>query len=459
MLPRIKRGTPKGFWAYYITYPFLLWLGLLWLFDVDLTNVILHVCAALLFGFMLCLFILELLTHKDALRPGCLLIFALTLLSGLLGLAGYAGHLLELPWEPLSSLAFFLFSLVLLVGIPCNWLATFEGYYHQAYLARKLYRDLGFVHATNRIPGGDKELFISHLQPEGVFAQAGFQAGDVVLDKNSFTGFFMKLERARGGPPIAITVARSKSAVAYLDPTPLPERPVLELSVRVPPRDIIERLEKELGFRCALDFFKRADLWVGVLVVQDVQQGGVFQQAGFQERDILLDVGGAPHFFETLEQARGQEIDLAVVPWIDPPDVANRSRRELTLQVPLNNLPSDEADTLRPLLRLSRRRPDWVIERELQRDLGFREGWEWLPHNGEWHGTPTVENLQPSGVLAQAGFQERDIILEGFSYGRRWEKARGGEPITVRVASWVEPPPLHQRPRRVLTIRVPPKSQ
>jgi hypothetical protein len=66
-----------------------------------------------------------------------------------------------------------------------------------------------------------------------------------------------------------------------------------------------------------------------------------------------------------------------------------------------------------------------------------------------------VEDLQPDGILARAGFQSKDILLESFSWRTRWRKARGKGPITVQVVSWMEPPPIRERVRRQLTISIP----
>jgi hypothetical protein len=78
-----------------------------------------------------------------------------------------------------------------------------------------------------------------------------------------------------------------------------------------------------------------------------------------------------------------------------------------------------------------------------------------LPHCGDWHGWPIVEDLQPDGLLARAGFQSKDVLLEGFSWNTRWHKARGKGTITVKTAAWMEPPPLRERVQRRLTISIP----
>src|SRR5262249_38914895 len=194
--------------------------------------------------------------------------------------------------------------------------------------------------------------------------------------------------------------------------------------VRVPAKNYSLELERDLGFRCALEYIKDAGQCVAVLTVRDLKRGKPFDQAGFRDRDVILAEGGVPHFFEKLERARGKEISLVVVSWIDPLDVFEWPRRQLALQVPPKT-------------------PDGAQIRALEQDLGYREGREWLPHGGKWHHTPTVDAVQPDGVLTQAGFREKDILLEGFSYRDRWEAARGKEPIAVEVATWVEPPPLH----------------
>jgi hypothetical protein len=229
--------------------------------------------------------------------------------------------------------------------------------------------------------------------------------------------------------------------------------------VSVPRRNYGADLERELGFRCDVKYFKECEKWLGVVVITKLRPGGVMDQAGFRDRDIVVDAGGAPDFFNRLETARGgRPAEIEVAPWMDPPDVAHRPVRELILRVPPR---TGEGDVRQEPVTSPGRLPrlsSFQRQRELKRELGFREGWEWLPHNGFWRGSPTVEDLQPGGVLAQAGFQNKDILLEGFSFCDRWEKARGKQPIPVRVSSWIETTPLQERPRRVLTVPVPARN-
>jgi hypothetical protein len=201
-----------------------------------------------------------------------------------------------------------------------------------------------------------------------------------------------------------------------------------------------------LGFRCQVEYFKERGNWNGVVTVAKLQPGGFMERAGFQERDILLNVGGVPDLFARLDQARrSAPVTMEVVPWLDPTDLADRPVRELILEVP------GAAD--------GRVRGRWsssfLIPKDLERDLGFKEGWECLPHKGEWHGWPMVDELQPEGRLARAGFCNKDILMEGFSWKTRWHKARGKKPIVVKVVSWIEPVPVAERPHRQLALSIP----
>jgi hypothetical protein len=374
---------------------------------------------------------------------GCLLVTVFLLISGVLGCASWLGRLAGIPSAQLAEHASALFTLFVLLGpITYHW-EILEQCYYQVHLAPQIQRDLGFESDTNTLEGtwptGRRFLFFTRIQPDGAMDQAGLRPYDIVVDGCTFTEFWQRLEESRGGPPATITVA------SWSDTGPVSERPTRQISVRLPRRNYSVALERELGFRCEVKYVKESGNWNGVVVVMNLHRGGLMARAGFQDRDILLNVGGVPAFFERLEQARGlAPVTLEVVPWLDPPDIADRPVREFFVEIP----PATDGS-------LGDRRGAFRYEQALQRELGFKAGWECLPHRGEWHGWPTVEDLQPQGVLARAGFQNKDILLEGFSWSTRWHKARGQEPISVKVVSWMEPAPVRERAHRQLALSIP----
>jgi hypothetical protein len=374
---------------------------------------------------------------------GCLMVTVVLLISAALKCTSWLHQLVRLPSAGLAEHASALFTLVILLGPITHHWRILEECYYQVYLASRLKRDLGFESTTNTLwPDGIKYLFFTDIQTGGPMDQAGFLPYDIVVDQCTFTEFWRRLEEARGGAPVPIAVA------SWADSGPVSKRPTRQLCVRVPRKNYSAALEEELGFRCALAFVKESGNWNGVVLVKSLSPGGLMERAGFRERDIFLDVGGVPHLFERLEQARGlAPVTLEVVPWLDPSDLAERPVRELLLEVP----PSAKRRSRNPWAA-----EHMEMEKDLQRELGFKAGWERLPHQGRWHGWPTVEDLQPDGILARAGFREKDILLEGFSWGLRWHKARGQEPITVKVVSWMEPVPVRERVRRRLSLFVPP---
>jgi hypothetical protein len=374
---------------------------------------------------------------------GCLLVTLFLLISGVLGCASWLGRLAGIPSGQLAEHASALFTLVILLGPTTYHWEILEQCYYQVHLAPQIQRDLGFESDTNTLEGtwptGRRFLYLTRIQPGGAMDQAGFRPYDIVVDGGGFTEFWQRLEEARGGPPVPITVA------SWSDTAPVSERPTRQISVSIPPKNYSAALERELGFRCEVMYVKESGNWIGVVVVTKLHRGGLTESAGFQDRDILLNVGGVPTFFERLEQARGlAPVTLEVVPWLDPPDVADRPVRELILEIP----PATDGKS-------GDRRCAPGSEQALQRDLGFRAGWEWLPHRGEWRGWPTVEDLQPEGILARAGFQNKDILLEGFSWRTRWHKARGNGPISVKVAAWMEPAPVRDRVPRRMALSIP----
>src|SRR5579859_8185379 len=159
--------------------------------------------------------------------------------------------------------------------------------------------------------------------------QAGCRPYDIVVDDVSFTEFWQRLEEARGGAPIPITVA------SWTDIGPVSKRSTRQISVRVPRKDYSIELENELGFRCEVRYFKQGGLGfhcdvryfkkgpylTGVVIVTKLRRNGLMERAGFRDRDILLNIGAVPDLFARLEQARGGvPVTLDVVPWLDPSD-------------------------------------------------------------------------------------------------------------------------------------------
>lgn len=104
-------------------------------------------------------------------------------------------------------------------------------WYYQAHIGRKLGVDLGFKHGSPLVRCGDKdqEVFtIDSVLPGGVFAQAGFTDGDIVVGL-SITQFYRILHKQRGRE---LTV----SVVDGGDGPTLNERQVRPLRFRVPTR-------------------------------------------------------------------------------------------------------------------------------------------------------------------------------------------------------------------------------
>lgn len=155
---------------------------------------------------------------------------------------------------------------VILCPVSIAWLCL-EADYYQVHLRPMLERDLGFQYTKCM-----EQITIAHVQPGGLFDRAGFQEMDVVIDGDSITGFFRKLEMARGKDPISITV------VPWSVSIPIKDRPKRQLTVSVPPRDFDAAMSRELGFRCAVRYLEEGDKWIGVLAVTEIQPGGPFDR-------------------------------------------------------------------------------------------------------------------------------------------------------------------------------------
>jgi hypothetical protein len=141
----------------------------------------------------------------------------------------FAVLLLALALEGVSLLGFLpshagvLFGLVMvLCPAWVGWMIA-EACYYQVYLRPRLECDLGFQYTKSR-----EQITLANIRPGGVLDRAGCREKDVVANGDSITGFFRRLENARGGEPITLTV------VPWSATQPLAERPSKQLTFPVP---------------------------------------------------------------------------------------------------------------------------------------------------------------------------------------------------------------------------------
>jgi hypothetical protein len=109
-------------------------------------------------------------------------------------------------------------------------LITMQAWYYQLHVGRALDTDLGFTHGSPYVRCGEneREVFTIHsVQPAGVFAQAGFNNGDIVVGM-SITQFYRTLHHGRG-KEVSVSVVDGGDGAA------LSERRVRHLRFRVPP--------------------------------------------------------------------------------------------------------------------------------------------------------------------------------------------------------------------------------
>lgn len=95
-------------------------------------------------------------------------------------------------------------------------------------------------------------------------------------------------------------------------------------------------LEKDLGFSHGSPYVKIGDSRWGteVMTLEDIKPGGVFDQAGVKEGDILLDDLSITEFFRMLERSRGKTVTIKVVPSGNGPPLKQRPIREVIFEVP-----------------------------------------------------------------------------------------------------------------------------
>jgi hypothetical protein len=178
-----------------------------------------------------------------------------------LGLGGARGRLISEPGcsillllLPGAALPFVVYLVALVFGFSTDWLLDLAGLllslfwllgpivyhlniveqcYFQVRCAAELRRDLGFQSDTNTLEGtwpvGQKYLYFTNVEPGGLMERAGFQTGDIVVEPRTFTEFWYRLEKGRGGDPVPIVVVSPSGA------EPVSRRPRRRLSVRVPP--------------------------------------------------------------------------------------------------------------------------------------------------------------------------------------------------------------------------------
>jgi hypothetical protein len=351
---------------------------------------------------------------------GCLLGLSFLLLAFFVNGTAFLGLWPDL----LTAHARVLFGLAVILCPPAWVWVIMETSYYQVYLRPMLERDLGFQYAKCM-----EQITITHLQPGGLFDRAGFQEMDVVMDRVSITEFLRKLELGRGKEAVTFTVA------PWAVPIPKTDRPTRSLTVRVPPRDFDAHLSRELGFRCAVRYVKEGNKLIGVLTVEGIQPGGLFERVGFQERDIVVNGGAISDFFGRLEHARGREpVPITVIPWLYPLAVEDRSKRQVMIAP-----------------QTIKRR--WGPER----DLGFTLRGQCIEIGGTRTVLRTIEAIKPGGVFDRAGFKNKDIVPYKFDlqFFRELKKLYRGEAVTVTVSPWIDSPPLQDRPTRSLLIHVP----
>jgi hypothetical protein len=223
------------YWAIFMSVRFALIQGVvLLLFDLDFSD------SSLLVGSLavvLALYFARLRksTSRLSSSPGCTIVLlmplSVALLSGLSVLTSSLASVSDWLWQE-SSVLFTLF-LALAPGVY-HW-CILEHFYYQTDIQQRLECDLGFESGTNTMqgqwPGGEKYLYFKSLRPGGLMEQAGIGPDDIVVDLGGLGEFWARLEAARGGEAIPLTVASGS------DPGLESKRPTRKVMVRIPTRN------------------------------------------------------------------------------------------------------------------------------------------------------------------------------------------------------------------------------
>jgi hypothetical protein len=94
-------------------------------------------------------------------------------------------------------------------------------------------------------------------------------------------------------------------------------------------------LERELGFQHGTPYVQEAgSSWPReVLTVESIENGGVFDRAGFRVGDVVRELSSTD-LFRLLHRSRGQQVTIRVVDGGDGPPLEQRPERVITFVVP-----------------------------------------------------------------------------------------------------------------------------
>lgn len=96
---------------------------------------------------------------------------------------------------------------------------------------------------------------------------------------------------------------------------------------------IARELERDLGFQLASTYIRCGESAIGPLSITGIVPGGLFDQAGFLDGDIIIGQS-TTGFFRLLHKNRGHTVNINVVDGGDGPILDERNEREILLTVP-----------------------------------------------------------------------------------------------------------------------------
>jgi S1-C subfamily serine protease len=90
----------------------------------------------------------------------------------------------------------------------------------------------------------------------------------------------------------------------------------------------------DLGFMHGSPYIRLGDDVREVFTIEQVVQGGVFDNAGVRPGDIVLS-HQILSFYSELNESRGETFQFSVTDGVDGPPIAARSRREIEIFIPV----------------------------------------------------------------------------------------------------------------------------
>ncbi|OHB81113.1 MAG: hypothetical protein A2Z38_04970 [Planctomycetes bacterium RBG_19FT_COMBO_48_8] len=155
---------------------------------------------------------------------------------------------------------------------------------------------LGLVMGRMKKVGGFSGLVVDSVSKASPADQQGISAGDLVLEIDgrkltSVIDFYVKMMDKEIGEPIEVTYVKSSAAPLKsrtikltMQPRPLPDgRKLVSQFFQMEVSELTDQVARKFGFQSAYP----------ILIVTDIEQGGIAGKAGLVAGDLILQINNA----------------------------------------------------------------------------------------------------------------------------------------------------------------------